>query len=162
MPIKQKTTDKQIEAMVQKEIDRLIADMIEQMLFIGNEALAYVRFKHGYTDQYGVLTSSTGYKVLYNGKDMGGGGFEVVLQGEEGAEQGKALIESLAPNYNKGIVLLFVAGAKYAAAVESGYRRSKAGIIKTTGYDVITGGKLTAERLIPQIMSQLGIELIPR
>src|SRR4051812_26480539 len=58
----------------------LIRNAIFQRLqFIGEQFIIDVRSTDTYKDRTGNLRSSTGYVILYNGQQIFGGGFEIVV-----------------------------------------------------------------------------------
>jgi len=59
-------------------------------------------------------------------------------------DKGAQLIDELAAQYPKGMILVVVAGMEYAAAVES------------KGYDVISGASFVAQDLMTYMKKQLG------
>jgi hypothetical protein len=115
--------------------------MFEVLSYVGIRSVNYAKSHHGYKDQTGNLTSSIGYAVLDNGKVH-----DEKYQGTAaGIEQSKKVIDELAGQFSKGLVLVVVAGMEYAAAVES------------KGYDVITGSSFYADsELMPILKSKLG------
>lgn len=132
----------------------------EILSYIGIEAVKFAKKYHGYQDRTGNLTSSIGYAIINNGKieSTYGGGDATVQQGltgktkkikstSEGRQGAVKIVEQLAAEYPRGLILVVIAGMEYAAAVES------------KGYDVITGSSLYADaELLPFIREKLGVE----
>lgn len=127
-----------------KELEELIAT---NLMYVGERCVVEARTNGSYTDQTGNLRSSIGYVVLKDGVAVNQGGFEPMMKGGTGSRQGKVFIEELTRSHSKGIVLIVVAGMNYAAYVEA------------LNYIVIDSAQLLAERLVPQIMKQLGFEV---
>lgn len=98
---------------------------------VGLEIVTAARQKQGhevggFNDITGVLRSSIGYIVLYDGVQI----YSDFQGVPEGVSDGKNLAEQTAESYPKGYVLIMVAGANYATYVED------------RGYDVITGSAI--------------------
>lgn len=116
------------------------------MSVIGEQVLNVARSTNSYKDQTGNLRSSIGYVIAQDGKVVRASSFAQVKQGGNGTEQGRSYAESLAAKFSQGIVLIVVAGMNYAAYV------------KKKGYDVIDGSELLAEKLVPQMLTELGFK----
>lgn len=111
--------------------------MFEVLSYIGIESVKFAKKYHGYEDQTGNLTSSIGYAIIFDGSID-----KASMMHEDAAK----LVEELAREYPKGMILVVVAGMEYAAAVES------------KGYDVITGSSMYADtELLPFMRERLGI-----
>jgi len=67
-----------------------------------------------------------------------------VKQGKDGSSKGAAYVKSLARKFPQGICLIVVAGMNYASYVSA------------KGLDVLDSSELLAERLVPQMLKQLG------
>jgi len=144
MPIKMITPASSISQFLQAGVDRLTAALVWQMFVAGEHCNNIARARHTYKDQTGNLTSSIGYVVAKDGRIIEPvGGFEVVLGGQQGAKDGKAYAKELVSKYNKGIVLIVVAGKEYAAYVSD------------RGYDVLDSAELEADRIVPILLQQL-------
>ena len=110
--------------------------IFEVLSYVGIESVKYAKQNHEYSDQTGNLTSSIGYAIIHDGSID-----KASMMHEESAR----LVEELAKQYPKGMVLVVVAGMEYAAAVES------------KGYDVITGSSMYADtELLPFMRERLG------
>lgn len=116
---------------------------IKAFTYVGEACLIEARTNGNYQDRTGNLRNSIGYTVLKDGKTVTESGFSQT----EGGAQGEKLISSLKKKYPTGIVLIVSAGMKYAACVEA------------RNYNVITSAELLAEKLVPQILTQIGFEL---
>lgn len=112
-----------------------------------------------YTDRTNNLRSSIGY-VLYKDGQKVSASFEKAGDGKDsdgavGAKEGLAYADSVANSFNRGYVVVLVAGMDYAAYVEA------------KGYDVITGASLNLDSEIKRqfedakdaIKEQTGIDL---
>ncbi len=111
--------------------------LIGQMVLLGEKCVAQARDNGSYQDQTGNLRNSTGYVVLYNG----------IVQKKTGISKlNERIVEETIPKYQKGVVLLVVAGMKYAVYVEA------------KNYDVLTSAELLAEQEVPRMLSKLGFK----
>lgn len=121
---------------VQSFKEEVRQDQLEWLILVGEEAYEMAVSSRAFQDQTGCLISSIGYAVVRDGEILHVGGFNVVLNGEEGRKKGKKLIEEMIPS--KGTSLIFVAGEHYATFVEA------------KGYDVNTAGELIIDRLMAE------------
>ncbi|OFY44006.1 MAG: hypothetical protein A2X18_07710 [Bacteroidetes bacterium GWF2_40_14] len=96
-----------------------------------------------YTDQTGNLRSSIGYVVIDDGVIIRKGGFQQVHTGSEGVMKGRLTADELAISYSDGLVLIVIAGMKYAAYVEA------------MNYDVLTSSELYARKRVPELIEKL-------
>jgi len=124
---------------INRRIDKFhqakVRKCFEVLSYVGIECVKFAKKHHGYMDQTGNLTSSIGYAVIYDGE---------IKKSMMMHETGAALVDQLARQYPKGMVLVVVAGMEYAAAVES------------KGYDVITGSSQEGEQLMAFMREKLG------
>lgn len=146
MPIKRITPMSQIENHLHQEIELKTKSIIKILRFIGESCVNQAKENPGYLDRSGNLRSSIGYVVVNNGSIVSGGEFERVVDGDDGVRSGEAFIQKLVSENSKGIVLIVVAGMNYAAHVE-------------TNKNVISSSELLAERLVPQMLRQLGLKI---
>ena len=72
--------------------------------------------------------------------------FDTVKEGREGSRGGKEYAMQLVRDFPHGIVLIVVAGMNYASYVSA------------KGYDVLDGSELLADKLVPQMLQQLGFK----
>lgn len=109
---------------------------------IGEQAVIYARQSHpkDYTDRSGNLRSSIGYVVLREGRKVVGG---VPSGTPEGTAAARELLDKIAAQHPHGLVLIVVAGMRYAVYVEA---REK---------DVLSGAELVAQRLVRKKMKPL-------
>lgn len=148
MPIKM-TTDKNA---IGEEIRKAIRDNREAFLYglakIGEEAVNQARLtaqkQMDWTDQSGNLRSSVGYAIYEDGNLVILSDFEQV-QGPkgnngEGSATGEALARQLGSEFPTGIVLVVVAGMKYASYVAD------------KGYDVLASSEILAGQLVSDLV----------
>ena len=145
MAIKRITTDSEITQYLEKRIDELRGKIIEAFSYVGEQAVNEARDSHRYRNQTGNLQSSIGYCVLEDGKVIFGGqdSFEVVKNGEQGSNEGRAFLQRLISEHPSGLVLIVVAGMEYAAYVEA------------KNLNVLDTAEQLAERELPRIMKSL-------
>lgn len=163
------------------DIDYLIDEMTENvqnalvsvLTDVGLQCVAEARDNGNYEDQTGNLRSSIGFAVVVDGKIVTKSGFTQVQgrgenmtlvryktkagkevkfwakgksgDGSEGVRQGEQLLDKLASEHSTGVCLIVVAGMDYAVYVEG------------MGKNVLTSASLLADRLIPQMLTNLGI-----
>ena len=147
MAIKRITTDAEITQYLEKRIDELRGKIIEAFSYVGEQAVNEARDSHRYRNQTGNLQSSIGYCVLEDGKVIFGGqdSFEVVKNGEQGSNEGRAFLQRLISEHPSGLVLIVVAGMEYAAYVEA------------KNLNVLDSAEQMAEREIPRLLEALNI-----
>lgn len=146
MPIKQTTTEEQIDAYIAQRVNAVQNAILDRMSYIGEQVLNAARSTNSYKDQTGNLRSSIGYVIVKNGSVVRASSFEQVKDGTDGTSKGQSYAESLASRFKDGIALIVVAGMNYAAYV------------KKRGYDVIDSSELLAEQLVPQMLQELGLK----
>lgn len=144
MGIKQITPASEIDRYIEQQVERIIKATIYNLQFIGERCLNAARETNSYKDRTGNLRSSFGYVIVCDGKIAYQSDFEVVLHGETGAKSGIQYAKEVARQFPEGIVLIVVAGMNYAAYVSA------------KGYDVMDSAELLADKLVPQILKQLG------
>lgn len=119
---------------------------INALKYVGLECVKEARQSGKYTDQTGNLRSSIGYAILEDGKPIEKDKFDKVKATAEKARgKSESLITQLSSTYNKGLVLVVVAGMDYAAYVEA------------RGYNVLNSAETLAKTLVPQMLKQLGL-----
>lgn len=136
---------------IAEEIDRELNEMIERMRqavimnlqVIGEKCVNEARLKGSYKDQTGNLRSSTGYVLIVDGQLVSESRFDVVVNGQQGSQEGKTFAESLVKDYPTGIALIVVAGKNYAEYVAA------------KGYDVLDSAELLGEQLVRKMMDDL-------
>lgn len=146
MGIKMTTPAKAINAYIEQQLKCQQEVLVRQMLYCAEEITNAARSTNSYRDQTGNLRSSLGCVVAVDGKVVHEHGFEPVLNGKEGADEGRKYVRELVARYPKGIVLIAVAGKNYAAYVSA------------RGYDVLDSAERLAEKLVPMYLKQLGLK----
>ena len=144
MAIRQVTPMGMVQARIREEIEKREQAIVSAFSYVGEACIREARSNGTYRDRTGNLRSSIGYVVIKNGSVLYRGGFERVLSGAQGAQDGNAFVNQLIAEHGKGIALIVVAGMKYASRVEA------------MNYNVITSAELLAERMVPRIMKELG------
>lgn len=143
-----KTDMRKLKSGLQAKMKDIIALLVKQLSFIGEECIRIARESGSYNDITGNLRSSIGYVVLVDGKPV------VTSQskqydgekgnGEAGPPAAEALLKTLQAKFPWGVVLIVCAGMKYAAYVESVHHK-----------DVLTSAELKAESLAKKLLNGL-------
>lgn len=144
MGITQTTPSAEIDRYIEQQVQRVTSALLRNLQFIGERCLNAARDTNSYKDQTGNLRSSIGYVIACDGKIVYQSNFEVVKTGADGAKSGIQFAKEIVRQFPEGIVLIVVAGMNYAQYVSA------------KGYDVIDSAELLADRLVPQILKQLG------
>lgn len=142
MPFKQITPINQVDNYLKEQLEQLQKAIINAMSYVGEMCLNEARTGGNYIDRTGNLRNSIGYLIIDEGKVLRMGSFSP----SEGGKQGSKFAQSLVKEYPKGIALIVVAGMNYA------------GYVSAKGYNVLDSSEILAEKLVPQIMKQLGFE----
>ena len=143
MGFTKKTPDSAFSNFLDDTKKAVIGRAIKAFIYVGEACLKEARLNGNYTDRTGNLRNSIGYAVLFNGGVME----ESAFANTKGGQNGKKHLDSLKKNYQNGIVLIVSTGMSYAAYVEA------------RNYNVLTSSELLANKLVPQIMKQLGFEM---
>lgn len=142
------TPPEQVGKWVAEQVERLNAALIYRMQVIGEQCLNAARSTNSYKDQTGNLRSSLGYVIAADGEVVKVSDFAVVKgrigTGEVGSKTGKDYALQVLEKFPKGIVLIVVAGMNYAACVAA------------KGKDVLDSSELLADKLVPQMLKELG------
>jgi hypothetical protein len=144
MPIKNLTPEGAISEFIGQQVERVTSALIYNLCAVGEQVLNQARSTNSYKDQTGNLRSSIGYVVAVDGKVVQSSSFEVVKDGADGSRDGKSYALDLVKQFPEGIVLIVVAGMNYASYVSA------------KGYDVLDSSEVLADRLVPEILKQLG------
>lgn len=144
MPITQLTPMSEIDRYTEQQLERLKQVLIRNLMYIGETVLNRARSTNSYKDHTGNLRSSIGYVITVDGRIIHSSSFQTVKQGKDGSSKGAAYVKSLARKFPQGICLIVVAGMNYASYVSA------------KGLDVLDSSELLAERLVPQMLKQLG------
>lgn len=135
-----KFTAADVQKMLKKRMEALHQLIVNELIYVGEAFVKNARDNDWtgktYKNWTGNLRSSIGYTILYNGNPISEN-FEQSKVGTDkvtGVNRAKGLINSIKAKYQKGYVLIVVAGMEYAAKVES-YNK-----------DVLTGSSLKAKK----------------
>lgn len=132
---------------LQQQMARIRKAMIYNLLYVGEAALKQARDGHKYLNQTGNLASSVGYCILENGKPLYKSTFQHVSDGADGAKKGEEFLEQVIAENPTGLVFIMVAGMSYAKYVEA------------MNLDVLDSAEMLAEKMIPIIMNEIGINV---
>lgn len=146
MPIRQITPMSEIDRYTEQKLKGLEQAVIRTLTYCGELCLNVARSTNSYKDQTGNLRSSIGYVVTVDGRIVNQSDFETIKKGGDGSKQGAAFAKQLVRRFPKGICLIVVAGMDYAVHV------------KNRGYDVLDSSELTADRIVPYMLKQLGFK----
>lgn len=146
MPIKRLTPPAEIDRYIAGRVEAIKEAIIRMMLYVGEQVLNAARMTNSYKDQTGNLRSSIGYVVAIDGEIVQMSSFDTVKEGRDGSRGGKEYAIQLVRDFPKGIVLIVVAGMNYASYVSA------------KGYDVLDSSELLADKLVPQMLQQLGLK----
>lgn len=144
MPIRQITPKSQIDAYIKERMNRLKQAIIYNLCAIGEKVRNEAIENGSYKDRTKNLRSSVGYIVVVDGQMYKTGSFGKPDGNDEGRSTGISYARSLAGKFPKGIVLIVVAGMRYASYVSA------------KGYNVLDSSELLAEQLVPKMLKQLG------
>lgn len=143
MGISRKTSDKQIQVYLDERLARLRQVCLNNLIYVGDQAVNEARQRGRYKDQTGNLRSSIGYCVLEDGKVVSESSFGVVKDGSQGSKEGTEFLHRVISEHSSGLVLIVVAGMEYAAYVEA------------KNLNVLDSAEQLAERLLPQLFGKL-------
>ena len=146
MPIKRLTPTTEIDRYIAGRVEALKKAIVYNLCAVGEQVLNAARLTNSYKDQTGNLRSSIGYVVAVDGEIVQMSSFDTVKEGREGSRGGKEYAMQLVRDFPHGIVLIVVAGMNYASYVSA------------KGYDVLDSSELLADKLVPQMLQQLGFK----
>ena len=146
MPIKRLTPTAEIDRYITGRVEAIKKAIIYNLCAVGEQVLNAARLTNSYKDQTGNLRSSIGYVVAVDGEIVQMSSFDTVKEGREGSRGGKEYAMQLVRDFPHGIVLIVVAGMNYASYVSA------------KGYDVLDSSELLADKLVPQMLQQLGLK----
>lgn len=146
MPIKRLTPTAEIDRYITGRVEAIKKALVYNLCAVGEQVLNAARLTNSYKDQTGNLRSSIGYVVAVDGEIVQMSSFDTVKEGREGSRGGKEYAMQLVRDFPHGIVLIVVAGMNYASYVSA------------KGYDVLESSELLADKLIPQMLQQLGFK----
>jgi hypothetical protein len=144
MPTKRLTPDSAIDSCIESLVESKLQVIVRYLCYVGELCVNEARINGGYIDRTGNLRSSTGYVVVADGNIVQTSGFETVKTGGQGASDGEAFARRLTVKFPTGICLIVVAGMNYATCVSA------------RGYNVLDSSESLAEKLVPQMLEQLG------
>lgn len=128
------------------EIKKMEDAILYNLAYIGERCVTEARTGHTYTDRTGNLTSSMGYVLVKDGQIIRQSSFESLSTDGTGSKTGESFARSMSAEYPSGVVLIVVAGMNYARCVAD------------RGFDVLQKAEILAEKLVPQILEQIGFE----
>jgi hypothetical protein len=146
MPIKRLTPDSAIDGYLANLVEEKTQLVIRNLCYVGEKCVNEARKNGRYMDRTGNLRSSVGYVVVADGNVIQMSNFEQVKKGKQGASDGETFAKQLIGKFPKGVCLIVVAGMNYATYVSS------------RGYNVLDSSELLAERLVPEMLEQLGFK----
>ena len=146
MPIKRLTPTTEIDRYIAGRVEAIKKALVYNLCAVGEQVLNAARLTNSYKDQTGNLRSSIGYVVAVDGEIVQMSSFDTVKEGREGSRGGKEYAMQLVRDFPQGIVLIVVAGMNYASYVSA------------KGYDVLDSSELLADKLVPQMLQQLGFK----
>lgn len=130
---------------MRERAERINRAIVRTFQYIAEVLVREARMKGDYIDQTGNLRSSIGAIILLDGQVVSRSGFEVVMGGSSGANEGLTYAQEIAAAYPRGIALVVVAGKDYAVHVAA------------RGRDVLSSAVLKAEDIVPRMMRQLNL-----
>lgn len=144
MALKPNFTQADIRRKLEQDAKRIEQVIILRLAALGEECVNEARNNGSYIDQTGNLRSSTGYIIARDGKVLTQF-FETANKddGGKGASTGRKLALELLLGYQKGYVLIVVAGMNYAAKVEA------------RGRNVLASAESYAMKELPGLKAQL-------
>lgn len=147
MSIKLVTPKSKIDAYIEHYRDNAKQAIINTFSYVGESCIREARENGSYMDQTGNLRSSIGYAVVVDGQIVQTKISAQVMNGVDGKGAATAFLSRLSSEYPSGIYLIVVAGMNYASYVEE------------RGKNVLTSAELLAERLVPQLLEQIGFKV---
>lgn len=144
MPFTLKTSLSEFDLQIDARIEAAENAIVNTLMYVGEACITEARDNGSYIDQTGNLRSSIGYVVVKNGKIVKQKVGEQVKDGTDGNRQAQSYLNRLAEKHQTGICLIVVAGMSYAVYVEG------------RGKNVLTSAELLAERMVPQLLEQIG------
>lgn len=145
MGIKRTTPDSAISQYLEAKALRLHQVLVNNLIYVGEQAVHEARNRGRYKDQTGNLRSSIGYCVTDDGETVYESPFPTVKNGQQGAGEGRKFLQRIASEHSSGLVLTVVAGMEYAAYVEA------------KNLNVLDSAEQMAESLLPQLLKALKI-----
>jgi hydroxymethylpyrimidine pyrophosphatase-like HAD family hydrolase len=148
MGVKLTTPLSKIDAFLEKEAKRIENLTVRALKYLGEKCIKEARDRsqvESWFDHTGNLRSSIGYVICKNGSVVYESSFEVIKQGNEGANEGRNLAERLASEFaGSRWALIVVAGMHYAVTVEAMENKV-----------VLASAELLARRELPKMIEKL-------
>lgn len=122
-------------------------EMTNGLSRLGEQCITKIRDRskeESWTDRSGNLRTSIGYGVYDHGKTVVESAFKQVLNGTQGKQEGKALLEELTKLYTDTYSLIVVAGMNYAEQVE-----------KVKSKDVLASTELWAKNKLDDYVNEI-------
>lgn len=111
-----------LDALIKKAIQILYERIQYNLNYLGNKCIVRIRDRSGsdsWYDQTGNLRSSIGYAIYSHGQKEIESAFNVVKDGQKGAQEGKKMVEELSTKYSDTFALVVIAAMEYAEYVEA-------------------------------------------
>lgn len=148
MGVKLTTPLSKIDAFLEKEAKRIENLTVRALKYLGEKCIKEARDRsqvESWFDHTGNLRSSIGYVICMNGSVVYESSFEVIKQGNEGANEGRNLAIRLASEFaGSRWALIVVAGMHYAVTVEAMENKV-----------VLASAELLARRELPKMIEKL-------
>ncbi len=134
---------------IRMEIEETRFKMVEALKRLAEEVVKHVKDpnRKRWTDQTSNLKSSIGYCILDNGKPLLKPVFKTEDDAKDGEREGRKFMEQVIAENPTGLVFIMVAGMPYAKYVEA------------MNLDVFDSAEMLAEKMIPIIMNEIGINV---
>jgi hypothetical protein len=134
--IKMVTPVKEITKYLGEELEKDQQKIAQMLSYVGERCVSESRTNGSYQDRTGNLRNSIGYVVLLNGR--------IYSQNTGNRSETQSLLAEIMPQFQNGVALIVAAGMHYSGYVEA------------RGFNVITSSRLLAQRLVPQMLTQIG------
>jgi hypothetical protein len=174
--IRPKFTKEDIRKIAAAKAELIRNAIFQRLQFIGEHFIIDVRSTDTYKDRTGNLRSSTGYVILYNGQQIFGGGFEIVV-GPDKANILETTKEQLKKTKSKKTKAALTAqiknieqegtetGKKFIEEISARFPvgfvlvgvagMSYAAAVEARGLDVITSGSLVASASLKKAFERI-------
>lgn len=146
------TTDSELNAIIEAEIQRVHQLTLRALSYLGEKCIIEARDRpqeESWIDRTGNLRSSVGYVISHNGNIVKYGGFKKAFSGSLGTYDGKRFAESIVSKHKTGYALIVVAGMNYAEYVEAMDNKV-----------VLASAELFARKELPRMMEKLKAQSI--
>jgi len=119
-----------------EELEKDQRKIATMLTYVGERCVIEMRTNGSYTDRTGNLRNSGGYVVLLNGR--------VFSEKRSERPETQSVLAEAIPKFQNGVALIVATGMGYGGYVEA------------KGFNVITSSRLLAQKLVPQMLTQLG------